>query len=237
MTIAAVLLNFPYVERDGCRPVRVEGLMLLLPKEIERYVKNYTSPISPLLEELEKETYKKTAAPQMLTGRVEGRFLQMLVSVSGVKRVVEIGTFTGYSALMMAEGLPEDGEIVTCEVLKEHASIAQSYFRRSPHGHKITLKLGPAIETLLTLPAGSADFIFIDADKVSYPAYYDEGMRILRSGGIMLADNVLWSGRVISPRDSESRAIAAFNRRVKDDKGAEKVMLTIRDGVYLIRKK
>ncbi len=237
LTIPVILLNFPYVKRDGYQPAGSEGLMLLLPKEIERYVKNYTSPISALLEELEKETYKKTALPQMITGRVEGRFLQILITVSGVKKVVEIGTFTGYSALMMAEGLPEDGEIITCEVSKEYAAIAQSYFKRSAYAHKIILKLGPAIESLHKMPDSSADFIFVDADKISYPAYYDEGMRILRSGGLMLADNVLWSGKVISPRDPESRAIAAFNRKVKEDKGAEKVMLTVRDGVYLIRKK
>jgi caffeoyl-CoA O-methyltransferase len=212
--------------------------MLLLSKEIERYVKDYTSPASPLLEELEKETYKRTTAPQMLTGKVEGKFLHMLVRISGAKRVVEIGTFTGYSALMMAEGLPEDGELITCEISSGYAAIAQSYFDRSPYGNRIHLKLGPAIETLRQISENSTDFIFIDADKSSYPAYYEESVRILKKGGLIAADNVLWSGRVLNPsaEDNETRGIVAFNRKVKSDKRVEKVMLTIRDGVYLIRK-
>jgi caffeoyl-CoA O-methyltransferase len=175
--------------------------------------------------------------PGMLTGRVEGRLLQMLVRVSGAKRVVEVGTFTGFSALMIADGLPDDGEVITCEISQEFADVAQSYFDRSPHRDKIRLRVGPALSTLQNMPNRSADFIFIDADKKSYIDYYEEGMRILKLGGLMTVDNVLWSGRVIDPRDEESRAIAALDRRVMDDSRADKVLLTIRDGVYLIRKK
>ncbi|HEX8948842.1 MAG TPA: class I SAM-dependent methyltransferase [Dissulfurispiraceae bacterium] len=211
--------------------------MLLPAKEIERYVREYSGPVPPLLDELEKETRKKTAFPQMLTGKVEGMLLRMVVGISGARKAVEIGTFTGYSALLIAEGLPDNGKLITCEISKEYAAIAQSYFRRSPSAEKIDLRLGPAIESLRRIEDASVDFVFIDADKASYPAYYEESVRILAEGGIAIADNVLWGGRVLSPPDSDSRAIAAFNRKVKDDKRVEKVMLAIRDGVYLIRKK
>ena len=208
-----------------------------LPEELERYIEEHVGPVSTLLEELERWTKEKTGRPGMLTGRVEGALLRMLVRIAGAKRVVEIGCFTGYSALMMAEGLPEDGELVTCEIAEEYASIAQKYFDRSTHGKKIRLLLGPALETLAGIDDGSVDFVFIDADKERYPLYYGESVRILRSGGLIAADNVLWYGRVLSPEDEESRAIVSFNRIVKQDERVEKVMLPVRDGVYLIRKR
>lgn len=211
---------------------------LLFPEGIDQYTHEHTSPASPLLEELERETREKMPGAQMLTGRVEGTLLKMLVSISGARRVVDIGTYTGYSALMMAEGLPEDGELITCEVSREHASMARRYFQRSPHGKKIRLVLAPALETLSEIPDWSVDFVFIDADKTSYPAYYDESMRILRNGGLIAVDNVLWSGRVLStPEDDDTKAIIDFNEKVTGDQRAEKVMLTVRDGVYLIRKR
>jgi caffeoyl-CoA O-methyltransferase len=209
---------------------------MFLPKELARYVEENVDPVSPLLEELERETREKTDNPGMLTGRVEGVLLRMLVRVSGARKVVEIGTFTGYSALMMAEGLPSEGELVTCEVSEEYASFARKYFRRSPHGSKIRLALGPAIDTLRGIPDGSVDFVFIDADKELYPRYYEESVRILRTGGVIVADNVLWYGQILSPEDADSRAIVEFNRQVKADDRVEKVMLPVRDGVYLIRK-
>jgi caffeoyl-CoA O-methyltransferase len=175
--------------------------------------------------------------PQMLTGKVEGRLLQMLVRISGAKRVVEVGTFTGYSALMMAAGLPESGELVTCEISRECAQIARRYFKKSVYGRKIRLHLGSALDTLSRLPDRSADLVFIDADKPSYALYYEESIRILRKGGLIAVDNVLWSGSVLKPDDNDSRAIASLNERVKGDRRVEKVMLTVRDGIYLIRKK
>jgi caffeoyl-CoA O-methyltransferase len=212
------------------------GMELLYPPEIDAYVNGHSGPLPPLLEELERETYLRMPNPQMLTGRAEGAFLRMLVGATGAKKVVDIGTFTGYSALMMAGGLPDDGELITCEVSAEHAEFARGYFRRSPDGGKVRLLLGPALESLAGIAAESVDFVFLDADKESYPAYYDQCMRILREGGLMAVDNVLWSGRILSPRDAESRAIAEFNEKVINDPRAEKAMLTVRDGVYLIRK-
>ncbi len=209
----------------------------IVPGKIERYVESHTSPLSGLLEELIKETHEKTPSPQMLTGRVEGRILRMLVTISRARRVFEIGTFTGFSALMMAEGLPKGGELITCELTTNNAAIAQKYFDRSPYGRKITLRIGPALDTMKTIPDETIDFVFIDADKNAYPQYYEESMRILRPDGIITADNTLWGGKALEPDDEESRAIAAFNDRVSKDDRAEKVMLTIRDGIYLIRKK
>jgi len=212
-------------------------MKLFVPKEIEQYVSGHTSPASPLLEELERETIETMEDAQMLTGAVEGRLLQMLVKITGSVNVVEIGTFTGYSALMIAEGLPDNGELITCEISEEHAAFARRYFMRSPHGAKIRLKVGPALETLRGITDQSADFIFIDADKTAYPLYYEESLRILRRGGLIAVDNALWSGQVLHPDDPDSRGVALFNEMVRKDPGVEKVMLTVRDGVYLIRKK
>ena len=211
--------------------------MELIPKEIEKYIAEHTSPVSSLLDELEKETYEKTLIPQMLSGKVEDRLLQMLIRISGAKRVVEIGTFTGYSSLMMAEGLPEDGELITLEICKKYAEIAMRYFKRSPYADRIKLIFGPALNSLKKIPDKSIDFVFIDADKKSYTIYYKESLRILRKEGLIAVDNTLWSGRVLSPQDADSEAIAMFNEIVKNDESVEKVMLTIRDGVFLIRKK
>jgi caffeoyl-CoA O-methyltransferase len=175
--------------------------------------------------------------PNMLTGRVAGRFLQFVAQLSGAQQVVEIGTFTGYSALAMAEVLPENGRILTIENNPGHAKIAQGFFDRSPVGFKITLRLGDALETLKTLPDGTTDLVFIDADKHNYSSYYREAMRIVRRDGLILADNALWYGRVFDPQDEEDRAIADFNELVNGDSRAEKLFLTIRDGIYVIRKR
>lgn len=209
----------------------------LISEAIEMYVKEHTTPVPPLLDELERETYEKMEFPEMLTGRVEGHLLQSLIKISGARNAFEIGTFTGYSALMMAEGLPDDGRLITCEISKECARMAQRYFDRSPHGKKIDLKLGPAYDVLEKIPEGSIDFVFIDADKIAYPLYYRESLRILKKGGLIAADNALWSGKVLNPEDEDSRAIADFNEIVKNDDSVEKALLTVRDGIYLIRKK
>lgn len=209
----------------------------ILPEDIENYVEKHTSAETALLKELEKETIACTEYSSMLTGRVAGRLLQLLIRISGARKVIEIGTFTGYSALMMAEGLPEDGKLITCEISEEYARIAQKYFDHSPYSQKIEIKIGSAIETLRTITPESIDFVFIDADKISYSQYYDKSMTIVKKGGLIAADNALWSGRVLHPDDEDSQALALFNKKVKEDTRAEKVLLTVRDGIYLIRKK
>lgn len=212
-------------------------MRLFLPEELERYAREHTTGAPEYIEALERETKEKMPMSQMLTGRVEGTLLRMLVAVSGAKRVVDVGTYTGYSALMMAEALPPDGELVTCEISEEAAEFAMRFIKRSPHASKIRLRLGPAIDTLKEMPKGSIDFVFIDADKICYTAYYAQSLRVLRRGGLIAVDNVFWSGRVLKPEDENALAVAAFNERVKNDDSVEKVMLSVRDGVYLIRKK
>jgi caffeoyl-CoA O-methyltransferase len=172
-------------------------------------------------------------------GKVEGKLLQMLVKISRSTRVVEIGTFTGFSALLMAEALPAEGRLITCETHSAYAEIASRYFGRSPHGDKIDLRLGPALQTLSELPDSGTDLVFIDADKPSYGQYYDEALRLLKAGGLIFVDNVFWRQKIFKSRitNENARAIAAFNEKVNSDGRVEKVMLSVRDGVYLIRKK
>ena len=213
------------------------SFMDLVAREAEGYARGHTTPMSELLEEVESFTLTKTLYPNMLTGRVEGRFLQLVVQLSGAHYIVDIGTFTGYSALAMAEVLPDNGELLTIEHNPDHAKIAQDFFNRSPSGSKINLRIGEALEILKTLPDEKADIVFIDADKQNYSTYYRESMRILRTGGLILADNALWYGRVFDPKDDEDRSMADFNEMVSADSRAEKLFLTIRDGIYLIRKR
>src|SRR5436309_13013432 len=172
----------------------------------------------------------------MLTGTVEGRFLEMLVYASGARRVLELGTYSGYSALSMAAGLAPGGHIDTCEVEERHAEVARRYIEQSPHADKITVHLGPALETIERLD-GDFDFVFIDADKPNYVNYYEAVLPRLADGGLIVADNTLWNGAVLDGADlSEStEAIRAFNHHVRHDSRVVCVQLTIRDGVTLIR--
>ena len=219
--------------------------MDFIDKDVEKYAFEHTAPEPDLLRELADETYARMEWPNMLTGRLEGRLLMLLARLAGARRVLEIGTFTGYSALSLAEGLPEDGKVITCEIDPRNADFARRYFARSPHGRKIEIRLGPALETLAALkaaaseagPAGDFDLAFIDADKENYPAYYEAVMDLVRPGGIILVDNTLWSGKVLAPRDRESLAIDALNSRIARDGRVENVLLTVRDGVQLVRKK
>jgi caffeoyl-CoA O-methyltransferase len=204
--------------------------------EAEKYAANHTTPMSPLLEEIENYTLNETGHPSMLTGRVEGRFLQLIVTLSGARNIVDIGTFTGYSALAMAEALGPEDRVLTIEHNSASAGIAQAFFARSPRGAKIDLQLGEAVDILKSLPDTSVDLVFIDADKVNYRTYFHESMRILREGGLILADNVLWYGKIFNPQDEESKAVADFNEEVNGDSRAEKLFLTLRDGLYLLRK-
>jgi caffeoyl-CoA O-methyltransferase len=208
-----------------------------VPRIIEQYAAAHTSALSQLLEELEAYTVSNCAFPQMLVGHFEGAFLAMLVRLSAARRILEVGLYTGYSALTMAEALPPDGELITCEIDAGTAAIAQLFFDRSEHGRKISIHLGPALETIAALPpAPLFDLVFLDADKENYVAYYHALLPRLRPGGLIVADNVLWSGGVLMPRNANQRALAEFNRTVRDDSGVECVMLPLRDGVTLVRK-
>ena len=206
---------------------------------LERYLEAHTDDLPPLLRQLLEETERKTGRSRWSIGKIEGRLLQMLIRLSGARRVVEVGTFTGFSALMIAEALPADGRLVTCEIDLEVADIARQYFKKSPFGDRIQLELGDALETLRRMSPQSVDVVFIDADKPAYGLYYDQALRILRPGGLVFVDNVLWKGKVLGPRitNENARPIAALNEKIRSDTRVEKVMLGIRDGVYLIRKK
>jgi caffeoyl-CoA O-methyltransferase len=187
-------------------------------KIVEDYIDAHTDNVSLLLEELLAETEKITGRSRWSIGKVEGKLLQMLIKISNTKRAVEVGTFTGYSALVMAEALPEDGILTTCENSPQYADIAQRYFEKSPYGRKIQLKLGPALQSLKAIPDSRDDFVFIDADKPSYGLYFDEALRILRSGGLVFVDNVFWRHKIFKRKitNENARAIAAFNEKVKD---------------------
>ena len=205
---------------------------------IERYAEEHTTPPEPLLAELAKETRATLESPQMLTGTVEGRFLELLVYASGASRVLELGTYSGYSSLSMAAGLPAGGRIDTCELDENRATVAQRYIDRSPYADRIQIHLGPALETIGRLE-GEFDFVFIDADKPNYLNYYEAVLPRLSERGFIAADNTLWSGRVLDETAEEegTRAIKAFNEHVKSDPRVTSVMLSVRDGVTLIRPK
>jgi caffeoyl-CoA O-methyltransferase len=203
---------------------------------IEQFAHDYTEPETDLYARLRAETYRTTQRPEMQVGLIEGRFLQMLVRLIGARNILEIGMFTGYSTLMMAEGLPHDGRLITCEVDPKAEAIARRYFAQSPHGNKITIRLGLALETIKTL-SGPLDVVFIDADKVNYSNYYEACFPLVKPGGLIVGDNVLWSGKVVDPEDDDSRAIVAFNRLVQSDSRVENVCLTVHDGMMLAWKR
>jgi len=203
---------------------------------IEAYARNHTEPPSQLHDALTRETYEKMSAPQMQVGPLEGAFLRLLVRLTGAKRVLEVGMFTGYSALCMAEGLPEDGELITCDIDPNAEEIARRYFAQSPHGRKIQVRMGPALETIATLE-GPLDLVFIDADKENYARYFEAVLPLVKPGGLSVADNTLWYGRVLDPQRESDHAIVAFNDQVLKDPRVETVQLTVRDGMTLLRKR
>ncbi len=206
--------------------------MISLSEKIEEYSERHTRELSDLHQRLWQETHEKTSSPGMMVGTIEGALLRLLVRLTAAKRVLEIGMFTGYSALAMAAALPEDGQLITCDVNPGTSEIARRYFASSPHGYKIEIKLGPATETLKNLQ-GPFDLCFIDADKQGYGAYYDACIDLVRRGGLIVLDNMLQSGRVLNPADPASRIIAALNDRIQRDERVENVLLPIRDGIML----
>ena len=212
-------------------------MLTLVPEEIERYVAEHSEPLPPLMEELVAETKDGMGnRAVMLSGQIEGVLLQTLIASLGATRVLEVGMFTGFSALMMAAALPEDGRLITCEINDQAISLAERYFARSPHGGKIDIRRGPAIDTLRKLEP-PFDLVFIDADKTNYTAYYEASLDLLAPKGVIVVDNVLWSGDVLDPKDDDGKAIVAFNQHVQDDDRVTNVILTVRDGISLIRRR
>jgi caffeoyl-CoA O-methyltransferase len=212
--------------------------MTLLSDALTAYVHDHTTPEGPLFQELREETHATLESPQMQVGRVEGRFLELMVKLTGARRVLEVGTFSGYSALAMAAGLPEDGKLITCDIDPVATAIAKRYWARAPWGHKIELRLGDATATLEQLHAEGArfDLVFIDADKQNYVRYFELALEMLPVGGVILADNTLWSGRVLDPQSESDHGIVRFNEHVKHEPRVEHVLLSVRDGIMLCRK-
>jgi len=210
--------------------------MIPIPEELEEYAERHTRAMSELHGLVWKETYEKTKSPRMMVGPLEGALLRLLVRITAARRVLEIGMFTGYSALAWAEALPDDGRLITCDVNPETTELAKRYFAMSPHRHKIDVRLGPALETVKTL-RGPFDICFIDADKPSYGAYYDACVDLTRKGGLIVLDNMMQKGQVLNPTDERVRAIDALNKRISKDERVENVLLPIRDGIMLAYKR
>jgi len=214
--------------------------MQFLPPEIDAYAHDHTRPRPALFDELRDYTQANVESPQMQVGRVEGGLLKMLAALIGARRVVEVGTYTGYSALCIAEALPDEGRVITCDRSETFTAVARQFWAKSPHGAKIELRLGDAMDTLAALEREapeSFDMAFLDADKVRYPTYYELLLKLLRPGGLLVVDNVLWSGRVVAPETEASKGIAALNDRVLGDDRVENVLLPVRDGINLVRKR
>ena len=210
----------------------------LVSPSIEAYAEVHSWAESDICKALREETHRTMQFPQMVVGPLEGAFLKMMVRLVGAARVLEIGMFTGYSALCFAEALPDDGRVITCERDDKPAALARTYFAKSSLGRKIEIKMGPALETLRTLP-GPFDLIFIDADKVNYVNYYRRALDLVSAKGAILIDNVLWSGDVLRqpPPDESTAAIQELNRVVAADSSVDAVLVTIRDGVLVVRPK
>ena len=208
----------------------------LVHPDIEAYAEQHSMGESAVCRELREETERTMELARMLVGPLEAAFLKMMVKLVRAKRVLEIGMFTGYSALSMAEALPADGEVITCEIDDAPIAVAQRYFAKSVHGGKIAIRQGPALETLRHV-AGLFDLIFIDADKHNYINYYRRALELIAPSGVILVDNVLWSGDVLQqpPPDERTRIIQDLNRLVAEDPRVSAVLVPIRDGVLVVK--
>jgi predicted O-methyltransferase YrrM len=208
----------------------------LVAVEIETYAQAHSMPESDLCRALREETQRCIESPQMIVGPLEGAFLKMMTQLVRATSVLEIGMFTGYSALCFAEALPADGTVLSCEVDKESAALARQYFARSPVGKKIEIRMGQALDTMRGLK-GPFDLIFIDADKINYVNYYRRALDLVAPHGVILIDNVLWDGDVLKlpPPDEKTAAIQELNRVVATNPRVTAVLVTIRDGVLAIR--
>ena len=197
------------------------------------YCRDHSQADSSLLMELINYTWENEEIPQMISGQLVGNFLKSLIKLLQAKRIVEVGTFTGYSALQMAEALPKDGEIHTCELMKKHTKTAQSFFDRSDYGNKITIHQGSALNSLEQLQAGSFDMAFIDADKTNYLEYYQRCLALIKKGGVIILDNMLWGGDDLDPQDDDAKALRKTGDFIQSDNRVFNTLLPIRDGLML----
>ena len=213
--------------------------MHFIPEKLDDYVVKHSEDEPELLQELTRETYQKILQPRMLSGHYQGRILSMLSKIVNPKNILEIGTYTGYSALCLAEGIQSTGELHTIDVNEELVDFQRKYFNKSNYGHQIFQHLGSALDIIPKLDK-TFDLIFIDADKDNYSNYFNIIIDKLNSGGIILSDNVLWSGKILETTfkkdDTSTPALIEYNKLLKDDKRIETVLLPIRDGLTVSRK-
>ncbi len=210
--------------------------MDFIPDDLQKYVADHTSHESELLKKVTRDTHAKVLMPRMLSGHVQGRFLSMLSHLVHPENVLEVGTYTGYSAICLAEGLKPGGKLVTIDVNEELEGRVRNYFKEAGRTGQIDYRIGDAAEIIPTLDV-IFDLVFIDADKENYSKYYDLVFDKVRTGALILADNVLWSGKVTRPRpDKDTRALLEFNQKVMNDPRVENLLLPLRDGIMMIRK-
>ena len=204
--------------------------------EIENYARLHSSYyLEPLLEELERKTHLEVMYPQMLSGKIQGQLLAFLSNMKAPKRILEIGTYTGYSAICLAQGLVEGGQLHTIEINAEILELAQGFFKKAGLDHTIIQHHGPAFDVLKQLE-GPWDLVFLDADKLNYAAYYDWVFEAVPSGGLIIADNVLWKGMVIHAKEKRAKALAAFNEKINKDVRVKNILLPLRDGLMIMEK-
>lgn len=211
--------------------------MDFLPYDIARYAEEHTTGETDLLKQINRDTHAQVLMPRMLSGHVQGRFLSLLSKMVRPSYILELGTYTGYSAVCLAEGLVEQGKLITIDVNEELESRVRGYFKKAGLENKIDYRIGNALKVITELP-DNIDLVFIDADKENYSVYYELVLNKVRPGGLILADNVLWSGKVTQPKpDKDTRAILDFNKRIAEDKRVECLLLPLRDGIMMIRKR
>jgi predicted O-methyltransferase YrrM len=213
--------------------------MEFISQELDNYIVNHSEDEPPLLQQLSRETHLKILQPRMLSGHYQGRLLSLISKMLNPKAILEIGTYTGYSALCLAEGLQNNGVLHTIDVNEELYDFQRKYFDASPYGQQIIQHIGNAIDIIKTLDH-QFDLVFIDADKEDYPAYFELVINKLKKGGVILSDNVLWSGKVIEPLvegDEATTALLQYNQMLKNDPRIETVILPVRDGLTISRKK
>jgi caffeoyl-CoA O-methyltransferase len=213
-------------------------MAFIVDEKVEQYAAEHTTPVDPLFDRLAAETRERFEAPQMMVGLLEGRFLEFLVRHTNAKNVLELGTFTGWSSISMASGLPAGGRVISCDIEEDTTEVARRYAEEAGVADRIEYRLGPALETVEQLD-GPFDLVFIDADKVNYVNYYEAVLPKLAENGLIVADNVLWSGRVVDESNvaEDTQPIRKFNEHVMNDDRVESVMLTVRDGMTLIRRR
>ncbi len=215
--------------------------MIDIPKSLDTYLVEHAELEPDLLRRLRIETFQTSTQPHMISGEYQGRLLSLLSKILSPKNILEIGTFTGYATLCLAEGLQADGKIITMDKNDELAYLCEKYFQESPYAHQIDFRVNDAVKELDTLADHSLDLVFIDADKANYPFYFNRVLPLLKPGGVILIDNVLWYGKVlldeVDKKDPSTQVLKDLNDQIANDDRVESLILPIRDGITLIRKK